>query len=272
MEQSPPPQYAQYPRPGSGPGVGGGEFPHRGPGVYFEHIGEAFKLIFRNPKVYLGSGGIILGMLAIWYVVYLVGFFMVMPKESRSQDPSGFLAYMGVTYLGLLLMMWFLGVASSGITACAIEDANGGHSTFATLKTVFRRFWAISLVTLITGLLSTVGFMLCFFPGLYVAGLLSLAPAICLKEGLGPIESIQKSYEVIRPHGLMMAVLFLVVIIIMYAGSMCGIGTLFTWPLYYVMGGLLYRDFCIPVQRQTMGPGPNGPGPTVGPGGFQMPG
>lgn len=278
MEQSPPPQYAQYPRPGSGPGSGG-EFPHRGPGVYFEQIGEAFKLMFRNPKVYLGGGGIALGLFAVWYLVMVVGVLLMSPKgNSRMEDPSAFLSLMGLVYGSELIVIWLVNIVCAGMIACAVEDLSGKTSSFSTLFSGFRRFTSLTVTTFLCSLLTFVGTIFCFVPGLYVAGVLALAPAITLIERLGPIESMQKSFELLKPFGWMMALMMFVLYMIVGAGSMlCGIGLLFTLPVFYIMSGFHYRDFCIPVQRQMHvpgpgGPGPSGPGPTVGPGGFQMPG
>lgn len=252
--ETPPPQYANYPRPGGGPTTGG-EFPHRGPGVYFEQIGEAFKLMFKNPKVYLGGGGIALGLLIIWYVGFIVGMVLLTPKSSsRSDDPSVVFGMLGVIYGSELIMIWFINIICCGMIACTVEDLSGKTSSFHTLFSGFRRFTSLSVTTLLSSILIFIGSIFCLAPGFYVAGVLGLAPAITLIEKLGPIEAMQKSYELLKPFGWMLALMMFVVYMIVGAGSMfCGIGLVFTLPIFYIMIGFQYRDFCIPRSNEVVG-------------------
>ena len=255
--ETPPPNYANYPRPGSGGGVGG-EYPHRGPGVYFEQIGDAFRLMFKNPKVYMGAGGIVFAIGVLWYIALIVGMFVMMPKgNAASEDPSAFLAFMGLVYGSEFVVFLLANIVCAGITVCCLEDLTKGSTDFATVFSAFKRFIPLTVTTFLCMLLTFVGYCLCLAPGFYVAGVLCLAPTISVVEKLGPIDSMRRSYEVMQKHGWLMGLMIFVMYILVCAGSMaCGVGLVITVPLFYVMTGFHYRDFCIPVANNWVIPNP----------------
>ena len=252
-----PPNYTQYPRPNQPGGFGGG---YRGPGVYFEMIGEAFTAIFRNPKIYIGAGGITLGMIALAYGALFITFIAIMPAQDSTRLNSTPVsnAQIGtlITLYGILFLVIFLArVLMVGVCACTIEEADTGSTSFKTLFSPFRRILPVTGCIILCQLAMAVGMVLCYVPGLYLMGVLAFAPEICLVEKLGPVESIQKSYEMIKPFAWMMVLMMFVLSLLTGVGAMaCGVGLAVTIPIQYVVLGLHYREFRGPNRLGAQGP------------------
>ena len=126
----------------------------------------------------------------------------------------------------------------------AIEEADTGSTTISTFFKPMKRFWPLIGTVFITQLLIGLGSILCFVPGFYLSGILVFAPTICVHEGLGPIQSIQKSYEMTKNYAWMMALLVFVATMVGSLGAMaCYVGFIFSLPVQYVTLALHYREF-----------------------------
>ncbi len=244
-----PPVFSQYPRSNKG----------RGPGVYFEMIGEAFTFMFRNPKIYIGAGGIAVGIIGIAYVGFLVTFIAIMPRTSSRINPdsinSGQLGVIIGLYAVLGVAFFLARMLMIGVSACTVEESDTGSTSFKTLFSPFVRFFPVAGCVILSQLAIMVGAVLCYVPGLYLMGVLAFAPEICLIEKLGPIESITKSYEMIKPHAWMMVLLTFVLSFLSGAGGLaCGIGLAVTFPIMYIVLGMHYREFRGPIQPRMQTP------------------
>lgn len=58
------------------------------------------------------------------------------------------------------------------------------------------------LLLIIMSFLTIVGLILLIIPGLYILGRISLAPVVFFEENKGPIEAIQRSFELTKGHAL----------------------------------------------------------------------
>ena len=202
-------------------------------------------MIFRTPKVYIGAGAIAVSMFLMAYIGMIIFMVTMMPKTSSRVPAPDFPIGPIIGFYGLIFCaIFFMRVIMVGVSACAIEEADSGTTSFKTLTSVFQRIFPVVATVFLSQLLIGVGAILCYVPGFYLMGVLSFAPELSLVENLGPIDAIRKSYEMIKQFAWMMALLSFVLALLASAGSMaCIIGMAVTMPVQYIVVGLHYREF-----------------------------
>jgi len=100
------------------------------------------------------------------------------------------------------------------ILVCVIvraEFIGEALSLGAAWSLVARRTPAIIGCTIVVGLLSIAGFVLCILPYFYVLWRVSLAPLACATEEQGPIESVRRSFLLTKGSFLRWAAIMIVV-------------------------------------------------------------
>ncbi len=247
--ETPPPNYAQYPR-GNNHNLGGG-MPYRTPGIYFDYISIAFKMITRNAGVYvLGAFVVLIVFYAITIPFSLLANYISYgsPLGAQNIPPDQILASLGrsmpismATNIlpGALFYMMF-----TGISLCAIEEADTGTTSFNTLFKGFNNFGTTFVSCILLYVVQTIGMYLCCLPFFLVAGFFAFVPIIAATEGLSVGANFAKSSEYLKPFFLPMAGLYLVATFLGGLGvCACLVGVLFTFPILYVVIGLHYRDF-----------------------------
>lgn len=97
---------------------------------------------------------------------------------------------------------------------------------------------------LVYGIATYIGTLLCIIPGLIVAGRGMLAMPLTVDRGEAGIGAFQKSWEALK-NDTLNAVLFLfAAAIVSSLGALaCGIGAIFTAPIFPLALAITYRDF-----------------------------
>ncbi len=80
---------------------------------------------------------------------------------------------------------------------------------------VARRFPAIVGCTIVVGLMSLAGFVMCILPYFYLLWRLSLAPLACATEDFGPIESVRRSFALTKGSFLRWAAIMIVTFVLL---------------------------------------------------------
>lgn len=107
------------------------------------------------------------------------------------------------------------------------------------------------ITSFLMGLIVIAGSILCLIPGLIAAVLFVFAPLIALDKGLGPVEALGRSYELVRSNLGQTLLTLLLSYGILYVGSMiCYIGMAVTLPMSIVMIAYAYRV----LDGQTVAP------------------
>ena len=245
--ETPPPSYSQYPR---GPQQFGIGMPTRTPGIYFDYISVAFNMIWKNAGVYVVATLLIMVIgQAINFPLSFLNNYILFGRIDGRFDPNHLdtgmmLARFPLLIASVMIPTSILQVMYVGITLCAIEEADTGRTSINTMFSGFRHTLPVIGTSLLYFLLIYVGFILCFVPGVFVIGALGLAPTIAAKEGLGPIQSLQKSYQIMKSNAWAFAGLLFVAGLTNILGVLaCCIGVLVTIPIQYVVTALTYRDF-----------------------------
>lgn len=172
-----------------------------------------------------------------------------MPKGSNPGDFSeimtqmmaipGIKAYYGVSYLlGLLVYPLYAGFLY------IFHKANVGEQVaFSDLFIGFRQNMLQYIIyALISGIAMGIAMMLCFFPVIFVLPLFFLGLPIILFENATAIDAIKKSFDFAKKnYGTLLGVAFISGLIAIAGVIFCGIGIIFTFPIYFAA---MYSAYC----------------------------
>lgn len=100
------------------------------------------------------------------------------------------------------------------------------------------------VVALLQTLAVGIGLALCILPALVAMGLLMFSIPLVVDRKASGVEAIRRSFEMLKSQWLM-ATLFYVVAATIGCGGilLCGVGLLFTLPLYFLSIAVAYEDF-----------------------------
>lgn len=229
------PNYANYPRPPVEE-------------VSFSTIGEAWNVVTKNlgPFVVAALVGLVL-----LYVPVMIGSLIgqgVAMGAGAATDPS---AAFGAAIMSQLIQTPFviLGYALAApvfgsISYMALKWCRGEAIEMADLSFGFSRFAAFAVAGCLSYLAVTIGTYLCCIPGLIAGGCLMLTFPLIADRGLSPIDAMKASWAMLSKHMLMASLLYIVAAIVSSLGVIaCGVGILVTFPIMFVVGALVYRDF-----------------------------
>lgn len=228
MEQQP---YTNYPR-----GPIGFEYP---PGVHFEFIGKSFERLKENVGTYAGAA-LVAGIL--FYAISFLGSFAanmllygsLFPDATASAD-------IGKQLLSMVIQIPFTSagyVFFIGMVLMGIDHIQGRPVTFRVFDG-FKHFPTIFLTQMLVTLITYVGLALLIIPGFWVSGALSLAVLYAGIEGKSPMDAIRASLESMRAYAFPAFGYLLVLGIVAALGACaCGIGLLFTGPIFTI--GMAY--------------------------------
>jgi hypothetical protein len=245
-----PPQFSNYPRgyPGMSP-MGPFQKP---PGVYFEAIGEAWKLVQQEMGTWVLASLIYLSaIIALQIVVRLVMFSgQLIPTNLDHIDLTGLIFGSLLSIMGSMVNV----VLMTGMMRMGARQGQGLPISIGDVFGGFRRFGTVLATCFLAGLAYLIGFVLCIVPGIYMMGALVLAPIVAADQDVDAIEAITLTYRTVGSDAWLMFVLLFVAGIIQSLGvCLCGIGLLFTMPIYMITIGLHY-NYYFPPQSQSPNP------------------
>ncbi len=255
-----PPNYTQYPRDPQGGGPSGSGRGYRGPGVYFDFITDGFNMMKNNMGVYVV--GVLIALVLGWVVSF--PFSMIqnvllsgnpLGRTDPGKVPAFSFAMLPVVMLLSLIPAAISQVLTLGISLCALEEADNGATSLNTMFSGFRNFVPVALTSLLYIIAVYIGLIFCIVPGIYVAGAFAFAPIVAAKEGLGPVQAMQRSYEMLKPHAWAYFGFMFVAAIIGGLGVIaCCVGVLFTLPIMHIGLALHYREFRGPLNQGYVAP------------------
>jgi hypothetical protein len=91
-----------------------------------------------------------------------------------------------------------------------------------------------------------IGLSCCVLPGLVISSVLIFVPPLIVDGGHRGFEAVQESWRALKGQ-MLSATLFQCVVVILHGLGVvfCGVGLLFTMPLYPLAVSVLYRDFFV---------------------------
>ena len=223
--------------PGGPTGAAGGP---PGSGVM---VGDAFN--FGWQKFQQNMGPILLGTLiylAASAVIGILWFFVAGAIIGVGGDSgAGFFAFlltsavMGVVFVALFF------VIQAGITRAALRITDGQPVDLSTLLSL-DDIGQVVIASLLVGLASAIGFVLCYVPGLVVMVFTGFTMQFVIDKRMSATDAIRASVELVnRNLGTMVLLLVAGYVANAIGSALCGIGLLVSMPVVILANTYAYR-------------------------------
>jgi hypothetical protein len=225
----------------NGQGYGGPEAP---PKINYGWVSEAWNLFSAKAGVWIGASAMLLVPVVIGYVLFLISGFSLMATLGSSSHASA-AASVGLAFLGFLGLVAMGGggfFLSCGLHGMATRQVKGEQIEFSDVFRGGPFFWRALGLGLLVGIGVYIGTLFLIIPGLILAGL-TLPALSMVTDGEAVFPAIQRSIDAMKNDLLNSVLLYLLLSLIMYAGSLAlGIGIFVTMPIYWLVSALTYRD------------------------------
>lgn len=250
----PPPPPGGYPPPP--PGEGGYLPPPPGfrpPGFYSvgEGLSWAWAKFTRNWVPLVIATLVFVGVLAILQTLLQQLLQWVSPEtftaietgdtliETTTQSMTG--AGLAVTIIGSLVILLVEGAIASAYYGGMIDIANGQPVTIGSFFRP-RNVVSVVLASLIVGVLTLIGVLLCILPGLLVSLFALFSTVAIVDRNLSPVDGIKTSFGIAKNHFGTVLLVWLTGLAILFVGALfCGVGLLVAMPIAYLFIVYTYR-------------------------------
>jgi hypothetical protein len=239
-----------------------------------EWISEGWKMFTEQWKAWVLNTLIYALICFTPMIVVIFGFygylFTQIKNNPRSAQPipteailTFYLIFFAVMFVTLFVAAFFTG----GMHQTALKQLRGGKVELRDLFSGGKYYFPILISSLLGGILSMIGAILCIVPAFLVGGCLFFTLPLIVERRLGAVEAMKTSYELTKRNIWMFALFAFVVQLIAQAGSYaCYVGLLATIPLLFTITAVAYRDtFGLEGARYFR---PNAP---AAPGGYAQP-
>ncbi|WP_197498983.1 hypothetical protein, partial [Mycobacterium sp. E3298] len=259
---APPPGYGGYPQPGYG-----------APAAPGFSVGDAFSWAwntFTKNALVLIVPALVYGLLfGVATGVNIAG--QNMSPNTATSDDYGFYfttnltgAALVVFIIGTLLTYLVTAFAQAGFLSGCLDIADGRPVTIASFFRP-RNLGMAFLAALIVGVLTSIGYSLCFVPGLVLSLFVQFTILFVVDRSESAIKGFTSSFSLVGSNFANALLVWLVVMALIFAGALaCGVGLLVTAPLDALILTYAYRKLTggqvVPVPQAGYQPGPP-PGP-----------
>ena len=230
-----------------GPGVsGGGNEPNPDARIRFDAIGEAWTLV----KAQMGTW-------VLLTLVYLVAAFAISsvvrfllgtvglstspaPGELLHFGPMFFLAFATSTVVNAAFGAFFQG----GMYNVALKQARGEAVSIGDLFGAGDVIGALVVGVLLYTFAVNIGLILLIIPGLLISGALMFTVPLIVEKKLSAIQALTLSWNTLKGQALAAFGFVFCSSLLSALGMLaCGVGILFTVPIYYLSIAIAYRDY-----------------------------
>ena len=180
-------------------------------------------------------------MVPFFILLGLSGVFSIPANGEAPPAPSPFFfLVIAVIYPIIFLVTCYL---MAGYFKTALKQLRGEPTSLGDLFSGGDCFLRVAGTLLLLVILGSIGLLFCIFPGLIIYGLCMFALPLTVDKKLGPIAAIQASIEATKKDWVMYTFFALVVYIIASVGAMlCYVGLLASYPLYFLIISVAYRQ------------------------------
>lgn len=218
----------------------------------------AFQEFGANVGIWLVQGLISLGFFLPFLVITVVAQFGF---ENQQWAPLAYTSYFGSLVLYLIAYSYL----SAGMIYTALKRLRGEP---VAVGDIFKAGYALpNLIglSLIAGILITVGCCFCIVPGLIAGGVWIIAAPIIVDRRAGVIQSLSESFDIIKQNIWMFVLFFFILYMILSVGSSCWIGIIAALPIYILAQTYAYFSIYHPTHGTGMPPHGAGPQPYLPP-------
>jgi uncharacterized membrane protein len=183
---------------------------------------------------------VVIAIVAPVYIIAIVSTIAAGASETPEAPPAIFFVAMLIFYPLLLLAIAFL---TAGTYKTAMKQLRGEPTSVGDLFSGADCFLRVLGAIFLVALLAMIGGIFCIIPGLIVQGLCFYTIPLVVERRMGPIDAIQTSINATKKDWLMYTLFALVVgVIASIGGIFCGIGALVSYPLFFTITSVAYRD------------------------------
>jgi len=206
-------------------------------------IGEGFQMFIDDWAGWLIRMLVLLLIIAIpaipIYGIFIAGQFIAATGEEPNLPPFVWI----LTPFLVLLIMLATALAYAGAYRAAFRQLKGENTSigqmFSSGNTVLRVIGTVLLISIVV----MVGLVFCIVPGYIALGRLHYAVPLVVERDLGIMDALRTSWAATRRHWVQFTLFSIVVQLIGQLGSaLCGVGLLFTFPLFFTITVISYRD------------------------------
>ena len=148
--------------------------------------------------------------------------------------------------IGIAISIVVNGILYAGLFGMAVKQVRGQQVAIGDLFGFTDVLGQTIIASIIVGILTAIGFVFCFFPGLVVAGLFMFTFPLIVDKKMNASDAVSASMNALKGQWLM-AALFALVVAVVYAFGylLCLVGVLATAPIAILSVAVLYRNFFI---------------------------
>lgn len=244
-----PPPPGAYPPAGYQYGAPGGAAPFS----VGDALSWAWNKFTKNPAPLIVSMLVYALVLGVISGVMQAGVFALADTSESvySSDDTGFsysysatslgAGSIAVLVIGLLATLVVGGVIASAQYVGMLGIADGRPTEIGSFFKP-RNIGPMILLTVILGILVSIGYVLCVLPGLVVALFVIFAPLLLIDRNLSPIDAIKASIDIVKANVGQVILVWLVAGLVAMAGVLaCGVGVLVSAPVASLMLVYTYR-------------------------------
>lgn len=250
----PPPPAGAYPPPAGAYQPPGGAYPAAGPGSNVDVV-ESFKWGWK--KFTENVGPILIAILiysAAMAAVVIVWYFVVAGALLKTTDPrindDGSISLGSNPGIGAVLFAGALitlvavlvgSIVQAGFIQGALRISRGEQLSLDTFFK-FKNLTAVVVASVLVAVLTAVGYLLCYLPGIAVALLAQFTLYYVVDRGIGAVDAIKASFDLVVKNVGTTLLLFLGIMVVSAIGGLaCGIGTLVAAPVALLAQAYVYR-------------------------------
>ena len=150
-------------------------------------------------------------------------------------------ASIAVLAVGGVVLLLVIGAIQSAYLGALLDIANGEHVAVGSFFKP-RNVGSVVLGTLIVGVLTAIGYVLCVLPGLAVAIFTIFTTILIVERSLPPIDAIKASVDIVKANFVQVLLAWLIFGVITTVGSLlCGIGLIVALPVATLFLVYTYR-------------------------------
>lgn len=133
--------------------------------------------------------------------------------------------------IGYVVQMFILG----GMAATALKAVRGQPVSYGDVFSGGRYFGAMLVSSILFGIATTLGLLLCVVPGVILYLGLGLYSFAVVDEGLSGVDSVKRSWELTLGHKLNIFLFWLISVLVAIAGALaCGVGIFVVGPMLFI--------------------------------------
>jgi hypothetical protein len=219
----------------------------------FEILSEGWRLTHGSKAVIIGS------LFLVWVISglvqnivflplpFIIGIVGVVFEEFLGSAETTAIFMGGLFFMAFIVMMVLSIMVQAplwaGLEMIGVRRSVDLPISFRYVFDYFKQFLPLALTALIVMSFVIIGFVLLIIPGIYVTIASFLAIQLVADKKMGPWSAFKASVRAITYKWFQVFLLFIILLGLVFISIIpCGVGLIWTWPLFVNTKGVLYRN------------------------------